>query len=81
MPVPDEAPVMHGCHPMGCEADADTEAETRIRRQRCPSDVIVVVSPFDPRRTPDAIRYPDPTVVVIVKPTAVVEHRPAKWFR
>ena len=49
----------------------------RTRRQRRPTRVIVTRTPHDPCRTPNTIRTPDPTVMRVELPPAVVEGGPA----
>jgi len=48
-----------------------------IRRLGCPSDVLIAVTPIDPGRAPYVTRNPEPAVVGVAVPPAVVIGDPA----
>src|SRR3989339_1641281 len=80
MSVADKVPVMYRRHPARRKPYADSETEACVRRQGSPAEVIVVISPFNPRRSPHTVRHPDPSVEIIIVPPAVVKHRPPERF-
>ena len=59
---------------------AGIKREEGIRRKRRPADKRVIKSPFYPGRSPLVVREPDPAIVVVIEPAAVVEDNKAKRF-
>jgi len=58
------------------EVEPNARDPSSPRRERCPSDVVVAVTPRHPRRGPHVIRNPDPSIVGVRSPATVVERDP-----
>ena len=58
--------------------DAGSAIETRFRRQRSPTDIVITLAPGNPGRRPFVARHPDPADITQARPTSVVIRRPTE---
>ena len=65
---------------IGPIVDAGALIESRFRRQRRPTNVIVALSPGDPGRRPFITRHPNPADSAQARPASVVISRPTEWL-
>jgi hypothetical protein len=59
------------------EVETNPRDPSGPRRKRGPSDVVIAVTPRHPRRRPHVTGNPDPSIVGVGSPAAVVERDPA----
>lgn len=69
IPLRHKHPVMVG--------NADMYVDAHARTQRCPAVVTAAAPPAYPSRPPLVTRYPGPTVIVGIRPAAIMEWRPS----
>ena len=58
--------------------NAGAAIETRFRRQRSPTDIVITLAPGNPRWRPFIARHPDPADIAQARPTSVVIRRPTE---
>ena len=51
-----------------------------IWRKRSPANIVIIITPLYPGRSPLIIRYPYPAVIIIIVPPAVMIGYPSKRF-
>ena len=65
---------------VGPIVNAGALIESRFRRERRPSDIILALSPRHPRRRPFIAGNPNPTDAAQTRPASVVIRRPTEWL-